>query len=66
MMTDETPITIWTAQVVEQDDGELALVFPADLLEKMGWAEGDIIDWQVTDQGIIVKRASTNDIDSAQ
>lgn len=35
----------WTAEVVEID-GELALEFPDDLLETMGWKPGDTLLWE--------------------
>jgi len=39
-------MTKWTAYL-EQDGDDLILPFPDDLLEKMGWKEGDVLVWSV-------------------
>jgi len=33
--------------VQEDENGELFLQFPDDLMEQLGWAEGDIINWDI-------------------
>lgn len=43
-------------EIQEDENGELFIQFPDDLMERLGWQEGDIIDWEIDDQGRIVAR----------
>ena len=41
-------------EVITQEDpetGDLLLPIPQELLDKMGWREGDEIEWKVDTQG---------------
>jgi hypothetical protein len=44
----------WTVSLEEDENGELLLPFPVDLLSQMGWAEGTEIWWSVTEDGNII------------
>lgn len=48
-------------EVITQEDpetGDLLLPIPPQLLEAMGWKEGDNLDWEVTKDGtIFLKKA---------
>ena len=35
----------WRVTVKEDDDGELYIILPDDLLTSMGWKEGDDLQW---------------------
>lgn len=39
----------WTAYV-EQDGDDLILPFPQDLLDQMGWKEGDVLIWEINEE----------------
>ena len=39
---------------VEQDDEGCYLTFTDDLLEELGWAIGDELNWDVQDDGTII------------
>jgi antitoxin component of MazEF toxin-antitoxin module len=39
---------------VEQDDEGYYLTFTDDLLEELGWAIGDELNWDVQDDGTII------------
>ena len=39
---------------VEQDDEGCYLTFTDDLLEELGWAVGDVLDWDQQDDGTII------------
>jgi bifunctional DNA-binding transcriptional regulator/antitoxin component of YhaV-PrlF toxin-antitoxin module len=39
----------WTLPIKEDDDGELILEFPDELMEEVEWKIGDVIEW--TDYG---------------
>ena len=45
-------------EVQEDDDGELFIVFPDEVIEGLGWQEGDILNWDVNGEGIILTRVS--------
>jgi len=42
----------WTTQV-EEDDGELLITFPDELMQTMDWCEGDVIVWNIGEDGTI-------------
>ena len=49
-MTDQK----WTLNVEnDPETGELILNFPDELLESLGWKEGDVLDWSVNDDGTV-------------
>lgn len=35
----------WTAKIIEDENGELVLEFPEDLLKTMNWSEGTELEW---------------------
>ena len=37
----------------DPDTGDLILPFPPELLESLGWKEGDTLLWDVSDSGAI-------------
>ncbi len=39
---------------VEEDDEGCYLTFTDDLLEELGWAVGDELDWDLQDDGTII------------
>lgn len=43
----------WTGTVVE-DGEDLALVFPPEMLEALGWHEGDTIVWDLSEDGKVL------------
>lgn len=46
-MTQDTEPKRYTATVEEdKGTGDLYFLFPPDLLEQVGWSEGDIINWE--------------------
>lgn len=51
-----TEVKTYTAKVAEEN-GEVVLVFPPEMLADIGWKEGDNIIWDVRDDAIVVKRA---------
>jgi antitoxin component of MazEF toxin-antitoxin module len=45
--------TIYTGTVVEDGD-DLALVFPPEMLEELGWIEGDTIVWDIDENNRVL------------
>lgn len=41
----------WTLNVeTDPETGELILNFPDELLESLGWQEGDVLDWSINEE----------------
>ena len=49
-MTDKTMIVTLKE---DPETGDSYIEFPDDLLAQLGWHEGDIIDWEIKDDGRI-------------
>ena len=47
------PQKTWTGNVVEEN-GELLLVFPEEMVSDLGWAAGDTIIWDIPENGNVV------------
>jgi hypothetical protein len=45
-------------EVQEDSDGELFIQLPDDLIEELGWIEGDILSWNLKGEGIILSRVN--------
>ena len=43
--------TIYEVITQEDENGDLMVPLPPELLEKLGWKEGDVIDFQVDNKG---------------
>lgn len=42
----------WVVTVEEDPDtGDLILPFPPDMLEQVGWKEGDVLNWKIEEDG---------------
>lgn len=39
----------------ETEDGELAIPFPEELLESLGWSEGTVLDFDVVGDRLIIR-----------
>lgn len=48
----------YIGNVVEDEDGELLLEFPVELLNQMGWDEGTLLEWMIEEENIILKEAN--------
>lgn len=68
MLTDPTKGIIMTAMENKQwivtieedpDNGDLLLPFPPDMLEQVGWKEGDVINWKEENGSWILTRKSS-------
>jgi bifunctional DNA-binding transcriptional regulator/antitoxin component of YhaV-PrlF toxin-antitoxin module len=43
-------------EVQEDDNGDQYLVFPDEIIEELGWQEGDLLNWDVRGEGIILSK----------
>jgi bifunctional DNA-binding transcriptional regulator/antitoxin component of YhaV-PrlF toxin-antitoxin module len=48
-------------QCEEDEDGNLILNFPDELLEAMGWGEGTVLDIDVVGNGIVLRAVELSD-----
>lgn len=53
----------WIAEVQEDPNNpeELILTFPQEMLEELGWKEGDILEWNETEVNAFVIHNKTKD-----
>ena len=40
----------YIGNVVEDENGELLLEFPVDMLSQMGWDEGTLLEWMIDEE----------------
>jgi bifunctional DNA-binding transcriptional regulator/antitoxin component of YhaV-PrlF toxin-antitoxin module len=59
MLSAESPNFI--TQCEEDEDGNLILNFPDELLEAMGWGEGTVLDIDVVGNGIVLRAVERAD-----
>lgn len=45
-------------EVQEDENGDQYLTLPDDLIEELGWQEGDLLDWDVRGNGIILSKVN--------
>lgn len=43
-------------EVQEDENGELYITFPEEVIEELGWQEGDILNWDVRGEGIVLSK----------
>jgi bifunctional DNA-binding transcriptional regulator/antitoxin component of YhaV-PrlF toxin-antitoxin module len=43
-------------EVQEDDNGDLFITFPDDLIEELGWEEDDILEWNIKGDGVVLSR----------
>ena len=45
-------------EVQENENGDQYLVLPDEVVEELGWHEGDVLDWDVRGSGIILTKVN--------
>ena len=53
----------YIGKVVEDEQGEMMLEFPVEMLKQMGWDEGTLLEWMVDEEERIIlkeKEATQN------
>jgi bifunctional DNA-binding transcriptional regulator/antitoxin component of YhaV-PrlF toxin-antitoxin module len=43
-------------EVQEDKNGEQFVIFPDDIIDDLGWQEGDILEWKLKGNGIILSK----------
>ena len=49
-------MTSYIIEVQEDQDGELFIEFPEEIIEELGWQDGDILSWDLKGDGIILSK----------
>lgn len=49
-------MTSYIIEVQENQDGELFIEFPEEIIEELGWQEGDILSWNLKGEGIVLSK----------
>jgi bifunctional DNA-binding transcriptional regulator/antitoxin component of YhaV-PrlF toxin-antitoxin module len=45
-------------EVQEDENGDQFIVFPDEIIEELGWQEGDVLNWDVRGEGIVISKVS--------
>jgi hypothetical protein len=51
-------MTNYIIEVQEDQDGELFIEFSNEIIEELGWQEGDLLSWDVKGEGIVLSRVN--------
>jgi bifunctional DNA-binding transcriptional regulator/antitoxin component of YhaV-PrlF toxin-antitoxin module len=43
-------------EVQEDENGDLFIVFPEEITEELGWEEGDILEWNLKGDGVVLSK----------
>ena len=43
-------------EVQEDDNGDLFITFPDEIIEALGWEEGDILEWNLKGDGVVLSK----------
>lgn len=43
-------------EIQEDKNGELFIAFPDDLAESLNWKEGDILEWKLKGNGLVLSK----------
>lgn len=43
-------MTHYISEVIKDEDGELVLEFPVELLNQMGWDETTLLEWMIDEE----------------
>lgn len=54
-------ITNYTTILEENDDGDLVMTIPPQVLDYLGWFEGDEIEYHIENHSVVMRKALTFD-----
>jgi len=49
-------MTDYIIEIQEADNGDFFIELPDDLIDTLGWRVGDVLDWRIKDEAIILSR----------
>jgi bifunctional DNA-binding transcriptional regulator/antitoxin component of YhaV-PrlF toxin-antitoxin module len=47
-------------EVQEDENGESFITFPDDIIETLGWQEGDVLEWKLKGNGVLLTKLNDN------
>lgn len=51
----------YIGNVVEDENGELLLELPVEMLNQMGWDEGTLLEWMIDEEENIILKEAEDD-----
>jgi bifunctional DNA-binding transcriptional regulator/antitoxin component of YhaV-PrlF toxin-antitoxin module len=48
----------YVLEVQEDENGDQYIVLPDEVIEDLGWQEGDVLNWDVRGNGIIISKVN--------
>lgn len=45
-------------EVQEDENGDQFIVFPEEVIDELGWQEGDLLNWDVRGEGIVLSKVN--------
>lgn len=52
---------MYEATLQEDSNGDLFFTFPLELLNQMGWTEETLVEWDITDNAVVVREFKEED-----
>ena len=49
-------MTGYIIEIQEDDSGDLFIEFPDELIDELAWQEGDILNWDLKGDGIVLSK----------
>ncbi len=46
----------YTLEVQEDNNGNYFIELPNEMIEELGWKEGDILEWKLKGQGVVLSK----------
>lgn len=43
-------------EVQEDENGDQFITFPDEIIEELGWEEGDILEWNLKGDGVVLSK----------
>lgn len=48
----------YVLEVQEDENGDQFIVFPEEVIDELGWQEGDLLNWDVRGEGIVISKVN--------
>jgi bifunctional DNA-binding transcriptional regulator/antitoxin component of YhaV-PrlF toxin-antitoxin module len=48
----------YVVEVQEDENGDQFIVLPDEVIEDLGWLEGDLLNWDVRGEGIVLSKVN--------
>jgi bifunctional DNA-binding transcriptional regulator/antitoxin component of YhaV-PrlF toxin-antitoxin module len=48
----------YVVEVQEDENGDQFIVLPDEVIEDLGWLEGDILNWDVRGEGLVLSKVN--------